>query len=130
LSGGYRLRGEYTVPVISEVSPATGGAITSLPSASVSFSKAVTGVTAGSLVVNGSAATSVTGSGAGPYVFSFSLVNGDINGDNKISMADYLEFSIDFGLTGTDLPSDLNGDGQVDFSDYLIFSGSFGVKGE
>lgn len=40
-----------------------------LPEISVSFTKNVTGVDAGDLTVNGSAATGVTGSGMGPYVF-------------------------------------------------------------
>lgn len=44
--------------------------ITSLPSVSVRFSEIVTGVRAGDLTVNGSPATSVTGSGPGPYVFT------------------------------------------------------------
>lgn len=44
--------------------------ITELPSVSVTFSEPVTGVTAGDLTVNGSPASSVTGSGEGPYVFT------------------------------------------------------------
>ena len=44
--------------------------IAEIPSVSVTFSEPMTGVTADDLLVNGSAATSVTGSGAGPYAFS------------------------------------------------------------
>ncbi len=44
--------------------------ITELPSISVTFSKEVTGVKASDLTVNGSPATQVIGSGAGPYTFT------------------------------------------------------------
>ena len=44
--------------------------ITELSSISVTFSKEVTGVEASDLTVNGSPATQVTGSGAGPYTFT------------------------------------------------------------
>lgn len=57
-------------PVVLETSPAQGAVITTLPSISVTFSEAVTGVAAGNLTVDGSPATSVSGSGSGPYVFS------------------------------------------------------------
>src|SRR5262249_12129770 len=44
--------------------------ITELPSIEVNFTEPVTGVTAADMLVNGSPATDVTGSGAGPYVFT------------------------------------------------------------
>ena len=44
--------------------------ITELPTVSVTFNQPVSGVQAGDLSVNGSPATSVSGSGAGPYEFS------------------------------------------------------------
>lgn len=44
--------------------------VTELPSVTVKFSVPVFGLTADALSVNGSPATQVTGSGAGPYVFS------------------------------------------------------------
>jgi hypothetical protein len=44
--------------------------ITELSSVSVTFSETVVGVTAAVLKVNGSAATNVTGSGEGPYLFT------------------------------------------------------------
>jgi len=55
--------------VVSEV-PARRTAISSLSTVEVTFSEAVTGVTAGLLKVNNRAATTVSGSGAGPYSFS------------------------------------------------------------
>jgi len=59
-----------TAPTVTVVSPAKGASITSLPSISVTFSEPVLSLFASNLTVNGSAATSVTGSGAGPYTFS------------------------------------------------------------
>lgn len=44
--------------------------VTSLPHISITYDKSVTGVVAADLVVNGQPATAVTGSGAGPYVFT------------------------------------------------------------
>ena len=56
-------------PTVSAESPPRGSGVNSLSSVSVTFSEAVTGVAAGDLTVSGSAATSVAGSGAGPYLF-------------------------------------------------------------
>lgn len=56
-------------PTIVEVSPDRGASVGKLNTIGVTFSKAVTGVNAGDLTVNGSPATSVFGSGAGPYWF-------------------------------------------------------------
>ena len=55
---------------IATLVPARSASVPTLPDVSVTFSKSVTGVDAADLTVNGSAATLVTGSGAGPYVFS------------------------------------------------------------
>ena len=55
--------------VVSEI-PVRGSLITALTEVSVTFSGAVTGVTAGDMVVDGTPASGVTGSGAGPYVFT------------------------------------------------------------
>jgi len=66
----------YTVrvggPAISNVVPARGLTLanTDVSTIGVTFSKSVTGVNANNLKVAGSSATNVTGSGAGPYVFS------------------------------------------------------------
>jgi hypothetical protein len=55
---------------VATVLPAKGASVGTLPQISVTFSKSVTGVDAGDLTVNGSAAAQVTGSGAGPYIFT------------------------------------------------------------
>jgi len=64
-------------PVILSRSPSQGATIGSLPSVQVTFNESVTGVTADDLTVGGSAATSVSGSGSGPYVFSGFAAPGD-----------------------------------------------------
>jgi PKD repeat protein len=56
-------------PVVADESPARGAVVGSLSYVSVTFSKTVTGVDAGDLTINGSGATTLSGSGAGPYVF-------------------------------------------------------------
>jgi len=64
-------------PVILTVTPDRGTTVGYLSSISVTFTQPVIGVTAGTLTVNGSAATSVTGSGAGPYTFTGYSVPGN-----------------------------------------------------
>jgi hypothetical protein len=58
-------------PTVSVTSPTPGTTVSSLTSISITFSEPVTGVDADDLIVNGDAAAIVTGSGAGPYVFTF-----------------------------------------------------------
>ncbi|MAT45868.1 MAG: hypothetical protein CMO35_00380 [Verrucomicrobiaceae bacterium] len=60
-------------PVISTITPTPGLALRSLQEVSVVFSEAVTNVDAADLLAGGTPATSVTGNGAGPYLFSFEL---------------------------------------------------------
>lgn len=57
-------------PRIASTTPARSAVLSMLPTVAITFSRPVSGVTAGGLTVNGSAATSVSGSGAGPYTFS------------------------------------------------------------
>jgi hypothetical protein len=57
-------------PTVTSTTPARGALITSLTQVSVRFSWAVTGVTADDMIVDGTPATAVTGSGAGPYAFT------------------------------------------------------------
>ena len=59
------------VPTLTGRVPAAGATVSTLTQVSVTFSEAVTGVDAADLLVNGVAATTVTGSGAVPYVFTF-----------------------------------------------------------
>ncbi|UCG34346.1 MAG: hypothetical protein JSU68_06845 [Phycisphaerales bacterium] len=55
---------------VSDESPNRGSTVGALPEISVTFNQPVSGVTADDMTVNGSAATSVTGSDEGPYTFS------------------------------------------------------------
>ena len=58
-------------PSVSVTVPAPGTTVSTLTSVSITFSEPVTGVSATDLGVNGELTDSVTGTGAGPYVFSF-----------------------------------------------------------
>ena len=57
-------------PTVDSESPTRGALITALAFVQVTFTEPVTGLVAGNLTVNASAATNVTGSGAGPYTSS------------------------------------------------------------
>jgi hypothetical protein len=63
---------DTTPPRVAIVTPARGSLIGALPNVVVTFTKPVTGVTGGGLVVGGSPAASLSGVAgtAGPYVFS------------------------------------------------------------
>ncbi len=58
-------------PVVSVTVPTPGTTVSTLTSVSITFSEPVTGVAATDLGVNGELADVVTGSGAGPYTFTF-----------------------------------------------------------
>ena len=64
------------------------------------------------------------------YGVNTSLINGDVNGDNRIDDADLLRVLFTFGQTGASLPEDLDGDGRVDDADLLIVLFRFGQEGE
>lgn len=71
---------DTVAPTAAVVAPAAGSTTGALTQARVTFSEPVTGVSANDLTVNGVAATSVDGSGAGPYVFTFaSPATGTVN---------------------------------------------------
>lgn len=57
-----------------------------------------------------------------------SLMNGDIDGDNEVTVGDFAILSVNFGGEGPD--GDLNQDGSVDIGDYAILSGNFGALGD
>jgi hypothetical protein len=59
-------------PTIASTTPFAGATVGSLTQAQVNFSETVTSVTASALLINGVPATSVSGSGFGPYTFQFS----------------------------------------------------------
>lgn len=58
-------------PLVSTISPPPGTLVVGLNAVEVTFNEAVTDVDPTDLLVNGAAATGVTGSGAGPYRFTF-----------------------------------------------------------
>jgi hypothetical protein len=64
-------------PAVSAASLTNGFLVGPLTSFSVTFDQPMVTVPAGNLTVNGSAATAVTGSGRGPYVFSGFTTPGD-----------------------------------------------------
>lgn len=61
---------DVSVPEISVFGPVRNATKFSLPSIEVTFTESVTGVSAADFTVNGSPATGLIGSGAGPYAFS------------------------------------------------------------
>lgn len=71
----------------------------------------------------------------GPSVakVGFSLLNGDVNGDNYIGTDDYLRLSAAFDTSMADPAfddnADLNGDGYVGTDDYLILNKNFDQQG-
>ena len=58
-------------PMVSNRSPVPGGRLRELTEVSVTFSEFVVGVEASDLTSNGNPAVTVTGEGAGPYLFRF-----------------------------------------------------------
>lgn len=60
---------------------------------------------------------------------SVSLVNGDTDGDNAITLFDYLVLDGLFGRRNQAM-ADLDGDNEVTLFDYLIIDGSFGAQGD
>jgi len=58
-------------PTVLVTSPTPSAVVAALTQIEVTFREAVTGVDAADLTINGQAASSVTGSGAGPYLFGF-----------------------------------------------------------
>jgi hypothetical protein len=72
--------------------------------------------------------------GAGSIGFNvLNLVNGDVDGDDNISILDYIALSASFGSeTGQpefNAMADLDGDGIVSILDYLILSSNFDREG-
>ncbi|MBX7131899.1 MAG: hypothetical protein K1X67_04380 [Fimbriimonadaceae bacterium] len=79
----------------------------------------------------GSAANSTQDGASG---LSFSMLGGDIDDDNEVSIGDYAILSSAFGSSpgspNWSRTADLNGDDAVDIADYAILSANFGQVGE
>lgn len=64
----------------------------------------------------------------------FSLVNGDVNGDNSINVLDFLGLRAAFGAVPSspnwNAGSDLNDDGRVDIADFFVLRAGFGRSGD
>jgi len=64
---------------------------------------------------------------------NLTLVNGDVNGDNSVNVADFLALRQAFGTSsgggGFNPNADLNGDGSVNVTDFLILRANFGQTG-
>lgn len=58
-------------PALASLTPAASATVRSLQKITLLFDEPVTGLSAGSLTINGVAAQSLAGSGAGPYTFEF-----------------------------------------------------------
>jgi hypothetical protein len=67
-------------PAVARASPPNNAVVRTLAGAEVVFTEIVTDVTADDLLANGIASTNITGSGAGPYRFSFAALDpGSVN---------------------------------------------------
>ena len=62
---------DLTPPAVLSITPMPGATVSRLEAVEVLFNEAVIGVDAGDLLINGVPATTVSGSGAGPYHFDF-----------------------------------------------------------
>ncbi|GMV90032.1 MAG: hypothetical protein AMXMBFR81_29620, partial [Chthonomonas sp.] len=79
-------------------------------------------------------ATNVVIGEQGVANLSFSLINGDVNGDNTVSIQDFLlvrqAFGSSAGGPAWNPNADLNGDGSVGIADFLILRRNFGRQGQ
>lgn len=77
---------------------------------------------------------SVDVSTSGDKSVSVTLINGDANGDNAVSVADFLILRAAFGSSDGsptwDARADFNGDGTVSVADFLILRKNFGMSGD
>lgn len=71
---------------------------------------------------------------SGSVTANVSLVNGDVDGDNEITLADYGLLSTAFGSVNGDPNwnpnADLDGDGEVTLADYSTLANNFGQAGD
>jgi len=67
---------------------------------------------------------------SGTTTQNFTLINGDVNGDNIVDDADLLAVLFAFGQSGSNRAEDVNGDSTVDDADLLIVLFNFGQVGD
>ena len=84
-------RPAFAGPTLSKTEPAPSASVPALTTIKVTFNEAVTGVDANDLVINAEAAAEVSGSGKGPYEFTFTQ---PLPGDVAIS------WDFDHGIAG------------------------------
>jgi WD40 repeat protein len=77
---------------------------------------------------------SVDLSASRPSALNFTLLNGDCDGDNQVTIADYVILSNAFERTptmiGWDARADLDGDGRVTILDFLVLSANYERVGD
>jgi len=65
---------------------------------------------------------------------STSLINGDVDGDNSVTIFDYIElsdkFDLNLGDPGFNENADLDGDGAITIFDYIVLSDTFDQFGD
>jgi hypothetical protein len=80
------------------------------------------------------AVTGVSITASGPNSVSAALINGDIDGDNEVSIGDYSILSSAYNSAPGDgnwsAEADLNGDDGVDIGDYSILSANYNLSGD
>ncbi len=68
------------------------------------------------------------------FVGALSLINGDADGDNEVSIGDYAVISAAYGSIVGDpnwlASADLDGDLEVSIGDYAILSANYGLVGD
>jgi hypothetical protein len=73
-----------------------------------------------------------TGSGASNV--NASLINGDVNGDNAVTLGDFAALRGAYGSSAGDpnwnANADLNGNGSVTLGDFAILRGHYGQQGD
>lgn len=68
-------------------------------------------------------------SGGGTSGLIYSLKNGDVNGDNAVTLGDFAQLRAAYG-TETSGPADLNGDGFVTLGDFAALRANYGFQGD
>jgi hypothetical protein len=78
-------------------------------------------------------AQSITVNGGDVSVNMGTLLAGDANDDNQVTLADFSilagSFNLSSGMMGYDPRADLNGDGAVTLTDFSLLSGNFNTTG-